>query len=108
MAQCAKWRFLIENEQLPSLHKSVYDGNIDHTQDLLKIIGTEKHGTLNEICENMTPLDIAVAIQNEDMVELLLAQPGIEVNLQQGSETFSIKRFLFHFMNKISCADFFC
>ena len=81
MAHCAKWRYMIDNEAFPSLHTVVYKGDLDAVRGLLQDTDASN---LNSMCHKLTPLDVAIATQNEGVVQLLLEQPGIQVNLQSG------------------------
>ena len=82
MAYSVKLRFEIENEQFPPLHSAMYNGEMEKVISMLERFKTRRaqRENLNEICSGFTPLDIAIATQNEDMVQLLLQQPGIQIN----------------------------
>ena len=94
MAVDARRRYRIENEQLPPFHAAVYNGEIEKVKSIFESFNTRKAQThnLNEICQELTPLDIAIATQNEDMVRLLLQQPGIHVNRLPGQGNSSLFR----------------
>ena len=89
MSGFIKWRYMlehIEHKQFPSLHTAVYNGEIEKVKCILESLKTLKaqRQKLNEISLAVTPLDIAIAIQNEDIVHLLLQQSGICIDVLPG------------------------
>ena len=86
MAFDVKSRYAIENNLFPPLHTAVYDGDIDKVKSILSNLKTneDRQHQLNKLFLGYTPLDIAIITQNEDIVNLLLQQPRIQVNILPG------------------------